>query len=80
MASSGGPIVASSSYSTAPANQEAGASPYTYTNSNAYVEDVMVAGGTVTAIDFSRNGSTWYATGLIINTVTLSPGDKIKIT
>lgn len=80
MSSSGGNLAIPSGYGTAPSAQVAGASPYTYTNANAYSEDVMVAGGTVTGLDFSRDGSTWYASGLVIGTVRLSPGDKIKIT
>lgn len=63
-----------------PANQVAAASPYTYTNANAYVEDILVAVGTVTAIDFSRDGTTWYATGVIAGIARLSPGDRLKVT
>lgn len=80
MSTSGGNVAIPSGYATAPSGQAAGASPYTYTNANAYSEDVMVAGGTVTALDFSRNGTTWYASGLVIGTVRLSPGDKLKVT
>ena len=63
-----------------PANQVAGASPYTYTNANAYVEDMLVSVGTVTLIEFSRDGVTWYATGMIAGLARLSPGDRIKVT
>lgn len=82
MASSGGVTGAISGYAVAPSAQVAGASPYTYTNANAYAyaEDIAVAIGTVTAIDFSRNGTTWYATGVIAGVIRLSPGDKVKVT
>lgn len=63
-----------------PSNQAPGASPYTYTNANAYVEDILIAVGTVTAVDFSRDGATWYATGVIAGSARLSPNDRLKVT
>lgn len=71
---------AASGFNLLPANQIPGASPYTYTNANAYVEDILVAVGTVTLIEFSRDGATWYATGIIAGLARLSPGDRLKVT
>lgn len=79
MSSSGGNAAALSAYTVAPSNQAASASPYVYTNANAYAEDVAIAVGTVTALDFSRDGVTWYATGIIAGVIRLSPGDRVKI-
>ena len=62
MSRNAGPV---SGASLLPVNQAAGASPYTYTNANAYVEDILVAVGTVSLIEFSRDGVTWYTTGMI---------------
>lgn len=57
-----------------------GASPYTYQNQTDNDEDVIVIGGTVTAIDYSRDGTTFYGVGMIAGTVRLSPLDKVKVT
>lgn len=78
MSSSGGSIL--SGYTAAPAAITASASPYVYQNTSSYTEDVMVTGGTVTAVDFSRDGTTWYSTGAIATTVRLSPGDLARVT
>lgn len=78
MSSSGGRTA--DGFSAAPSSITATASPYTYQNTSGAAEDIMVTGGTVTAVDFSRDGATWYSTGLVVVTVRLSPGDKIKIT
>lgn len=67
-------------YKNPPVSQAAGASPYVYTNSNKYVEDVAIAGGTVTAVDFSRGGTTWYPCGVVAGMIQLSPGDGVRIT
>ena len=53
----------------------AGASPYTYTNNDSYIEDVYLVGGTIT--DVQRNGTTL---GSSARQHTLSPGQSIVIT
>ena len=53
----------------------AGASPYTYTNDDSYIEDVYLVGGTIT--DVQRNGTTL---GSSARQHTLSPGQSIVIT
>lgn len=74
------PSGAASGASVLPSNQVAAASPYIYTNANAYAEDIFVAIGTVTALEFSRDGATWYATGIIAGLTRLNPNDRLRIT
>lgn len=64
----------------APATQTAGRSPYVYQNTQSYPVDIMVAKGNVSLLEWSRNGTTWYNTGLTRGMVTLSAGDRIRIT
>lgn len=55
-----------------------GASPYTY---NAQVKgSVIVSGGTVSAIAFSRDGITFYATGQTAGMFTLNAQDRLRVT
>jgi hypothetical protein len=64
-----------------PGNETAltiGASPYTYT---AGVKgSLIVSGGTVSAIAFSRNGSTFYSTGQAAGMFPLNARDSLRIT
>ena len=55
-----------------------GASPYTY--SAPVKGSVIVSGGTVSAIDFSRDGSTFYTTGQTAGMFTLNAQDRLKVT
>lgn len=55
-------------------------SPFSYTNASAYTKDVIISGGTVTLIEFSRDEAAYYTTGLITGIVTLSPGDTVRTT
>lgn len=57
-----------------------GASPYTYQNTNTYPADVIVSGGTVSAIAFSRDNATFYATGLTSGVFPLSSYDYLRVT
>ena len=57
-----------------------GASPYTYQNTNTYPADVIVSGGTVTAVAFSRDNATFYTVGLINGVFSLSPYDFLRVT
>lgn len=55
-----------------------GASPFSY---NAPVKgSLIVSGGTVSAIAFSRDGSTFYATGQTAGMFTLNAQDRLRIT
>lgn len=64
-----------------PGNETAltvGASPYTYT---AGVRgSLLVSGGTVSAIAFSRDGSTFYSTGQTAGMFPLSARDRLRVT
>lgn len=64
-----------------PGNESAitvGASPYTY---NAIVKgSVIVSGGTVSAIAFSRDGTTFYTTGQTAGMFTLNAQDRLRVT
>ena len=54
------------------------ASPFTYQNAAVYQEDILITGGTVSLVEFTRDNATWYArTG---DTVSLSPSDRVRVT
>lgn len=55
-----------------------GASPYTY--SAPVKGSVIVSGGTVSAIAFSRDGSTFYTTGQTAGMFTLNAQDRLRVT
>jgi hypothetical protein len=57
-----------------------GASPFTYRNRDCCLEDIVVQGGSVTCIEFSRDGSTWVDIGSTVGSTRLAPGDYLKIT
>jgi hypothetical protein len=55
-----------------------GASPFTY---QALIKgQVIISGGTVSAIAFSRDGNTFYSTGQIAGTFQLCTGDYLRVT
>lgn len=51
-----------------------------YQNRNIYPIDVFIVGGTVAAIEFSRNGTDWFNTGVLYGILHLSPSDRIRLT
>ena len=53
-----------------------GASPYIYTNSSQFVQQVTISGGTISIISLSRGGVTGENTG----TYLLCPGDSVTVT
>jgi hypothetical protein len=56
-------------------------SPFTYQNATGYNASVIVTGGTVSLVEFSRDGVTFYTIGTTTNTmVFLSPMDFVKVT
>ena len=57
-----------------------GASPYTYQNTTGASVDVIVSGGGVKKLQFTRNGSTLYDSGSFYGLFQLSPYDQLKIT
>jgi hypothetical protein len=56
------------------------ASPFTYQNTAAFDGDVIVNGGTASNIEFSRDGATFYSTGMVAGIVRLSPNDRLRVT
>ena len=62
----------------APETLAPGGSPYSYTPGIAGT--VIVSGGTVSAIDISRNGTTWLATGETTGMFPLERTDTIRVT
>lgn len=72
------PVV--SARSILPSGITPGASPYTYQNTNTYPADVVVNGGTVSAIAFSRDNATFYTVGQINGVFALSPYDFLRVT
>jgi len=53
-------------------------SPFTYKNATTGVQQILISGGTVSAVQFSRDGTNFYTGNS--NLVVLSPGDSVKIT
>lgn len=71
----------SRSYSAiAPSAITVGASPFVYQNTTGYDISVLVSGGVVTALQFSRDNVTYYAVGFLGGMVWLSPNDYLKVT
>ena len=56
-------------------------SPFTYQNTASFDASVIVSGGTMSLIEFSRDGATWYDVGVITGGMFhLSPSDRIRVT
>ena len=64
----------------APNTLTVGASPYTYINNTGAPVDVMISGGGISKLQFTRNGTSFYSTGSFYGMFTLSPWDAIKVT
>jgi len=62
------------------ASVSVGTSPYAYHNTDHYPEDVIVSGGTVSDISWSRDGSAYYATGVTAGKFRLEPSEYLKVT
>jgi predicted Rossmann-fold nucleotide-binding protein len=60
-----------------PQSVTSGASPYTYTAARAGY--VYVSGGTVSLMEFGRNG-TFILCGVIAGMVPVAPGDRVRVT
>lgn len=72
--------VAGSSSATLPSAITVTASPFTYQNTTAYPVDVIVSGGGVSALAFTRDNVTFYDTGSYYGMFTLSPNDRLRVT
>jgi hypothetical protein len=55
-------------------------SPFTYTNGEVYNVDVMISGGGISKLEFSRDGTTYYDTGSYYGMFALSPFDTLRVT
>lgn len=66
--------------SAAPSNITVTASAFKYQNTEVFDIDVIVSGGTVTVIEFSRDDATYYTIGLIAGMFRLSPSDFLRVT
>lgn len=56
-----------------------GASPFTYQNTAPNPGLVIVSGGTVTTISYSRDGTNFFLVGLLAGMYHMSPGDQIRV-
>ena len=56
------------------------ASPFTFSNPENCPVIVFVAGGTVTLIEFTRDGIVFDMCGVIAGQVSLNPSDRVRIT
>lgn len=63
-----------------PSNISVTASPFTYQNTTAYDGDVIISGGTVSNIEFTRDNNSFYTTGLLTGVLQLSPNDRVRVT
>jgi hypothetical protein len=57
-----------------------GASPFTFQNTTGQPVDLIVTGGVVSAIDFSRDNITFYSVGQTAGVFWLSPYDYLRVT
>jgi len=57
-----------------------GASPFVMQNNTTCVSHVLVSGGTISTIQKSRDGVTYFPAGVLVGEVSLRPGDFLKIT
>lgn len=55
-------------------------SPFTWQNTYPWQLEVIVRGGTVSLIEFSRDGTTWDNVGLLAGSLRLNPWDWVRIT
>lgn len=74
------PFGASQGYANQPTAITLTGSPFTYINETGYTVDVIVSGGGVSLLEFSRNGVTFFSTGSFYGMFTLSPYDRLRVT
>jgi hypothetical protein len=67
-------------YGLAPSAITVTASPFTYINQTGVTADVIVSGGTVSQIEFSRDGATFFGVGVTSGMLMLSPYDRLRVT
>ena len=64
----------------APSDITVTASPFTYQNTTVFNGDVIISGGTVSNIEFTRNNTIFYTVGFIEGVLRLSPSDRVRVT
>lgn len=74
------PFGAAQGYANQPTTITLTGSPFTYINQTGYTVDVIVSGGGVSLLEFSRNGVTFFSTGSFYGMFTLSPYDRLRVT
>ena len=73
-------MVMNSNAAAQPSGITVGSSPYTYVNADLTPVSVLISGGTVTTIAFSRDNTNYLTIGLLGGMYLLNPGDRIRIT
>ena len=73
------PIKLSNS-AVAPSNITVTASPMTYQNTTGYDADIIISGGILTIIEFTRDNATFYTAGFLAGVLKLSPNDRVRVT
>ena len=63
-----------------PAGVTPGASPYTYQNTSGRPGDMIVSGGAVSDVAFSRDNATFYSVGIVSGVFPLSAYDFLRVT
>lgn len=68
-------------YASATSGYTVAASPFIYRNKTSYDADIIVTGGTVSDVSFSRDGTNYFSIASATNArILLSPYDYVKIT
>lgn len=57
-----------------------GTSPYTYTNSSSSNQEILITGGTITALSFGPDGGTGISLNLGLSQIIMRPNDTLTIT
>jgi len=65
---------------TAPAAIVPSGSPFKYQNLTSFDQSVIVKGGTVTLVEFSRDNTNWFDVGVVAGMFTVSKGDYLRVT
>jgi hypothetical protein len=63
-----------------PSSITVGASPFVYRNTDFYPEDIIISSGTVSNIEWSRDGTTYYSLGITSGKVRLELGEYLRVT
>ena len=74
------PSLAAQSTAGAVSNIVLTGSPFLYTNNLGAIADVLVSGGGVSLLEFSRDGVVFYNTGVFYGMFELSPLDELRVT